>query len=217
MRHPSVDPHDHIFSFGHQTHLHGPAAMFVPRCRSCGKEFKTNRALTQHLRQSPCGKKRPRTAHACADPSMAALCLNIYLNGVYEIFRFNHSYLGTPWFDSCLMEVWDNKREKSETRVGKIKGLVHIHESVTVVPRCMHVLVQLSTEPLSIKDMQQEFICPYTLEEFLTVLPLHCVQSLLASCQYSSENERQNFCVLPHRKWAQYFSDKIMIEDREVN
>ena len=143
--------------------------------------------------------------------------MNIYLNGVYEIFRFNQSYLGTPWFDSCLMEVWDNKLEKSETRVGKIKGLVHIHESVTAVPRCMHVVVQLSTEPLSIKDMQQEFVCPYTLEEFLTVLPLHCVQSSLASCQYSSENERQNFCVLLHRKWAQYFSDNIVIEDREVN
>ena len=38
--------------------------MFVPRCRCCGQEFKTNRALTAHLRQSPCGRKRPRTAHA---------------------------------------------------------------------------------------------------------------------------------------------------------
>ena len=38
--------------------------MFVPRCRCCGQDFKTNRALTAHLRQSPCGRKRPRTAHA---------------------------------------------------------------------------------------------------------------------------------------------------------
>ena len=109
------------------------------------------------------------------------------------------------------------KVKKSETRVGKIQSLVHIHESVTVVPRCMHVLVQLSTDPLSMKDMQQEFVCPYVLEEFLTVLPLHCVKSPLASCQYSSENERQNFCVLPHRKWPKYFSDEIVVEDREVN
>ena len=143
------------------------------------------------------------------------------LLGRMELFLFEDNYRGgKSWFDWCLVECQCD--EGLETHAAMILSMFKIVTSGVVVKDLCedaaeepsyYTVVQLSKGPVSMSNMERDFISPFSLgddydSDFKVVTLGSIIHPLAVFKNYGGHSE-EHFCILPKRKWSRYFGDKI--------
>ena len=79
----------------------------------------------------------------------------------------------------------------------------------------LHVVLQTSIEPLSMKDLESKFIERFLLgadpDVDYSVVPVECIAHPLFVFKNYGGHLNEYFCALPERKWGCYFGNKIVV------
>jgi hypothetical protein len=135
----------------------------------------------------------------------------LHVDNRYEQFRFCDNYKGKSWHDMCIVECWNEEKQCVETKVAHLLTLVRFAKNVDVMGHIPHVVVKLSHEVVSMSIIESKFVVPFRMSEEMEMLPVSAIKYPLAAWKNKGGEDNQYFSVLPHRKWAQYFSRKIKV------
>jgi hypothetical protein len=135
--------------------------------------------------------------------------MTLFLDGRYEQFRFCESYKGRIWYDSCLLEHWNEEKEATEIRAAQMHSLVKFDRNVMVMDISMYIVVSLSHDCISMHDLEQKFVGKYTMSNQMVIVPVSAITHPLARWENEGGGKDEYFCALPHRKWPGYFSARI--------
>ena len=103
-----------------------------------------------------------------------------WVAGQHEQFRFCKNYKGKAWYDMCLINYWNEEKERCEQRAARLLTLVIFDTKVNVVSPFPYVVVYLSERQVSVKRLEKKFVLPFKLRPRLEILPLSSVASPLA-------------------------------------
>ena len=131
-------------------------------------------------------------------------CAKLELEGREEIFRAASSYKGNPWLDWCMVEYeqdgTDDDSSNSVLFPAQILGLIRIKTKEITTPFT--------------DDKEQMYAVVRTLaggmhHEFFEVIPIESITHPLLVFENLGGSMLEYFVVLPRRKWARFFTNKI--------
>ena len=132
-----------------------------------------------------------------------------WVAGQHEQFRFCKSYKGKEWHDMCLINYWNEEKDRCERRAARLLTLVIFDTKVNVVRPIPYVMVYLSERVVSAKRLEQKFVLPIKMSRRLEILPVTSIASPLVVVSNNGGNKNEIFAILLRRKWARYFSKQM--------
>jgi len=149
-------------------------------------------------------------------------CVKLELEGRDEIFRAASSYKGNSWFDWCMVEYEqeesdDDSADSMVTYPAQLFGFIRIKTNgittqFTNDKEQMYAVVRTAKEPLSWETLENDFVCKVELgrgHEFFEVVPVDSITHPLLVFDNLGGSVLEHFVVLPRRKWARFFGNKI--------
>jgi hypothetical protein len=109
------------------------------------------------------------------------------------------------WRNWCLVE-WIDQNEEHNTYPGKILGFFKMDDLV-------HAVIQLSSDPITIEQLTDEFVCNFFLEQDqpIELVEIETISSTLCVFKNYGGPLNSYICVLPKRKWGHYFGQKSIL------
>lgn len=154
-------------------------------------------------------------------------CCKCEVDGRDEIFRATPQYYSDEsWYDWCIVQFVEESVTRRKRRVVRTESVVNYAACILGIftisehiggdhePNRPYAVVQISTKPLSMRDLRRDFVSKFELgcdlDEELCVVPVDhgIVHPLCVFRNYGGSN-REFFSVLPKRSWGNYFSDAI--------
>ena len=133
-----------------------------------------------------------------------------WADGRYEQFRFYKSYKGKSWHDMCIVDYWNEEKQRNEKRAARLLTLIIFEVKVNVMkPYLPYIVVNLSERVVSMEKIETKFIVPFKMGDNLDILPVSAIKNPLAVWANNGGNKNEFFAILPRRKWAEYFTRKI--------
>jgi len=140
----------------------------------------------------------------------------LLLDGRQEILRAISSFMDDGhWYDWCLVQ-WE-VIGVYKTFPGRILGFFNLDHSGSCqnLMECIHVVVESSCDAVSMDTLSQSFVKKLKmptndkLGDYTYLVPISTISNLLCDYKNYGGRDHEFFCVLPQRKWSEFFSAQI--------